>query len=93
MDCNCNKTLYKIKPYSLQFLNSISNFFEIIAFSRIPEFEAKQIIRHLETLWNKTFYKRKSKKVVRKLFSYVLSEDYYFVQLYDEYIPNLNVLL
>ena len=56
-NCACNRTLYKIKPYSLELLNVMSLFFEIIAFSKLPEYQANQIIDHFDALWLQTYKK------------------------------------
>lgn len=48
--CLCNKKLYRIKPYALDFLRNISTFYEIIAFSKLSQDESNQIVFQLEAL-------------------------------------------
>jgi len=36
--CLCRLNYYKIKPFALQFLKSISQFFELVAFAILPPF-------------------------------------------------------
>lgn len=51
--CICKKTIYKIRPYSLEILRSNQSFFEMIAYSKIHYSELEQIADHIEQVLNK----------------------------------------
>ena len=54
--CYCNKTLYRIKPYAREFLESTKQFFEMICYSDLSSGETELILKHLERNRKKKFH-------------------------------------
>ena len=52
--CLCNQQLYRVRSYTYDFLRAIKPFYEIICFSKMPELEIMQIIKHVENVLNKS---------------------------------------
>lgn len=83
--CLCKFSYYKIKPFALQFLKSISQFFELVAFAILPPYQLKQIIRELDS-------KIKFRKERQYLFAHVIYDPKYFVRINNETVFNMLLL-
>jgi len=67
-NCLCDILVYKIRPYTYEFLNAIQQYFEIVVFSKMHHKIIENIIDHIESVLNKPIrqflenYKKKPKK-------------------------------
>jgi hypothetical protein len=52
-ECICGLRFYFLRPYTIEFLNAINQFYEIITVSSFPLSETNQIVEVLEDLINK----------------------------------------
>ena len=73
VDCVCRKTLYRIKPNAIELLQSCSEFYEMICYSRLPISELNQIVFLLRNLWKQKFKTNVLKlKLKESLFQIIL---------------------
>ena len=88
--CKC-VSIYSIKPHAINFLRSIYGFYEVICFSKLPSKSLKSILNHLERVLNEHVPKVQSKLYFR----YSIAEEsmFYKIDQFDEWIPNLHLLL
>lgn len=64
-ECFCHVYIYKIRPYTYEFLRAIQPFFEVIIFSNMHYKLIEGICNHIEEVLNepiKKFIQRKLKK-------------------------------
>lgn len=52
-ECICDHTLYKIRPYVKEFMNSTRLYYETICFSELTDTQTLMIIHHLDSLLTK----------------------------------------
>ena len=99
--CICNKIVYSIKPYAIDFIRTISTFFELIGFAKLPDYEFMHIIQHLENLLNEDLIEQAAKQgkgrdqpFIKTHFHHHIYEEekFIYVQKFDSWIPNLIML-
>ena len=86
--CGCSVQVFRVRPWTYEFLQAMRNQFEIIVYSRMNQQQLCEICNQLELNTNKHF---RGDQGLR--FSLILSKQHYFKAPSGHYLENLNLLL
>ena len=98
--------MYQVRPQALELLRATEPFYELIAFSNMPESQLEQVIEHLELLiqmpileklasqkQKKGFYQWKKKIEIRTFFQFMVGDvGYLRPEGSEDHLENLSLL-